>query len=267
MYAFFPYFCPDFKSCDMTALVTGATSGFGEAIAHALARAGYALVITGRREDRLAEVKRAIETETGARVLALGFDIHDREACRQALGNLPAEFAAIDVLVNNAGLAAGLEHLTEGDTDDWNAMIDTNIKGVLYTTRLVAPGMEARGRGHIVNLGSIAGTQVYENGAVYCATKHALHALSQGMRIDLLHKRIKVTEIRPGMAETEFSLVRFHGDAGRAEAVYKDVTPLTAEDVAGAVLWALSQPAHVNVDEIVLTCVNQANAFYTDRNK
>lgn len=244
------------------ALITGATSGIGEATARALAGEGYKIIITGRRGDRLAALKAEL-TALGAEVHTECFDVRDKEQCETALRALPEGFAEIDILVNNAGLASGLEHLNEGADDDWNAMIDTNVKGLLYITRAVSNRMIERGKGgHIVNLGSTAGTQVYENGNVYCATKHAVHALSHGMRIDLLRHRIRVTEIRPGMVETEFSVVRFHGDKNRADGVYKGLKPLTGEDVAQAIVWALKQPAHVNISEIVLTPTAQADSYY-----
>ena len=245
------------------ALITGATSGIGEATARALAAAGYKIIITGRRGDRLSALQSELTEKFGAEVLTKCFDVRDKEQCEEALKSLPENFASIDILVNNAGLASGLEHINEGADEDWNAMIDTNVKGLLYITRAVSNRMIARGEGgHIVNLGSTAGTQVYENGNVYCATKHAVHALSHGMRIDLLRHRIRVTEIRPGMVETEFSVVRFHGDKNRADGVYKGLKPLTGEDVAQAILWALSQPAHVNISEIVLTPTAQADSYY-----
>lgn len=249
------------------ALITGATSGIGEATAMLLAEEGYDLIITGRRADRLRTQKQEIEAQYGVEILALSFDVRDRRQCESALESLPEEFREIDVLINNAGLAAGLEHINEGDPLDWDAMIDTNVKGLLYVTRIISRMMVARGKGHIVNLGSIAGTQPYENGSVYCASKHSVHALSQGMRIDLLGSGIKVTEIRPGMVETEFSLVRFHGDEDRANSVYEGVTPLTGEDIAETIMWAISQPSHVNIDEIVVTPSRQANAYYTCRQK
>lgn len=247
-----------------TALVTGATSGIGEATARALGAEGYRVIITGRRSERLKELKASLKSE-GVQVTLLSFDVRDPKACKAAIDSLPAKYSNIDILVNNAGLAAGLEHIDQGDLNDWDAMIDTNVKGVLHITRCVAAKMIARGSGHIVNIGSIAGTQTYENGAVYCASKHALHALSQGMRMDFLSHGIRVTEIRPGMVETEFSTVRFHGDQERANNVYNGVTPLTGDDVAEAILWALTLPPHVNIDEIVITPVQQANAYYTYR--
>lgn len=244
-------------------LVTGATSGIGEATARAFAEKGYKLVITGRRGERLEALKAELEAQFGAEVLALVFDVRSEEECNNAIANLPEEFSQIDILVNNAGLASGLEHLNEGSSEDWNAMIDTNVKGLLYITRAVSNRMIERGKGgHIVNLGSTAGTQVYENGNVYCATKHAVHAISHGMRIDLLRHRIRVTEIRPGMVETEFSVVRFHGDKQRADGVYKGLQPLVGKDVAEAIVWATSQPSHVNISEIVLTPTAQADSYY-----
>lgn len=244
-------------------LVTGATSGIGEATARAFAEKGYRLVITGRRGERLEALKAELEAQFGAEVLALVFDVRSEEECNNAIANLPEEFSQIDILVNNAGLASGLEHLNEGSSEDWNAMIDTNVKGLLYITRAVSNRMIERGKGgHIVNLGSTAGTQVYEKGNVYCATKHAVHAISHGMRIDLLRHRIRVTEIRPGMVETEFSVVRFHGDKQRADGVYKGLQPLVGKDVAEAIVWATSQPSHVNISEIVLTPTAQADSYY-----
>ncbi|MBE5034605.1 SDR family NAD(P)-dependent oxidoreductase [Gallalistipes aquisgranensis] len=248
-----------------TALITGATSGIGEATARLLAEEGYDLILTGRRSQRLRALKKELEKGFRIEVLPLSFDVRDRQQCEAELGSLPEGFREIDLLVNNAGLAAGLEHIDKGDPNDWDAMVDTNVKGLLYITRIVSGMMVRQGRGHIVNIGSTAGTQPYENGAVYCATKHAVHALSQAMRADLLRSGIKVTEIRPGMVETEFSVVRFHGDRERAGDVYRGIVPLTGEDVAEAVVWAVSQPAHVNVDEIVITASQQAGAYYTYR--
>lgn len=240
------------------ALITGATSGIGRATAVRLASLGYDIVATGRRADRLAALKSEIES-AGARCTTLCFDVRSQAACRENLGPIDK----IDLLINNAGLAAGLEHIDRGDTADWDAMIDTNVKGLLYVTRIVSEKMAAAGSGHIVNIGSIAGTEPYENGAVYCASKHAVHALSQAMRADLLSSGVKVSEIRPGMVETEFSQVRFHGDMQRAEGVYKGVEPLRGEDIAEAIAWIVQLPAHMNVNDMVLMPAQQAGAYYT----
>ena len=248
-----------------TALITGATSGIGEATARRFGALGYRLIQTGRRSHRLEAVKRAIETEHKTEILALSFDIRERAAVERAIASLPDTWKQIDILVNNAGLAAGLEHIDEGDPDDWERMIDTNVKGLLYITRQVAPLMIASGGGHIVNIGSIAGRQTYENGAVYCASKHAVNALSQGMRIDLLKHGIKVSQIRPGMVDTEFSTVRFHGDKTRADAVYKGITPLTGDDIARVVEWIATLPPHININDIEVMPDRQADAFYTWR--
>ena len=251
---------------EKTALVTGASSGIGTATARALARLGYDLVITGRRTDRLQKLNDELEREYGVKVHVLGFDIRDRFQTEGALSALPDRFREVDLLVNNAGLASGFQHLDEGDPHDWERMIDTNIKGLLYVTRVLSGWMIRRGKGgHIVNLGSIAGTQAYENGAVYCASKHAVHALSQGMRMDFLSHGIKVTEIRPGMVDTEFSTVRFHGDKKRAAEVYRGVEPLTGDDIAGIVAWVVSLPPHVNINDIEVMPLQQANAYMTFR--
>lgn len=244
------------------ALITGATSGIGRAAALRLAREGYAVTATGRRAERLAELRAEIEA-AGGECATLPFDVRCEEQVRRALEPLER----VDLLVNNAGLAAGLEHIDRGDTRDWDAMIDTNVKGLLYVTRVVAPKMVAAGGGHIINIGSIAGTEPYENGAVYCASKHAVHALSQSMRADLLADGIRVTEIRPGMVETEFSCVRFHGDRERADRVYEGVEPLRGEDIAEAIAWAAAAPAHMNVNELVLMPAQQAGSYYTFRKK
>lgn len=247
------------------AIVTGATSGIGEATATALADRGYNLIITGRRVERLKALKKALEAEYSVQVETLCFDVRDRYQCSANLDVLPDGFERIDVLVNNAGLAAGLEHIDSGDPNDWDAMIDTNVKGLLYVTRIISQQMIKAGGGHIINIGSIAGTEPYENGAVYCASKHAVHALSQGMHIDLLEHGIRVTEIRPGMVETEFSLVRFHGNKDKADNVYKGIKPLTGDDIAGTIMWAIEQPPHVNISEIVVMPTQQANAYYNHR--
>ena len=244
------------------ALITGATSGIGRATALRLAREGYAITATGRRAERLETLRREIEA-AGGHCTTLCFDVRSEEEVRRALEPLER----IDLLVNNAGLAAGLEHIDCGDTRDWDAMIDTNVKGLLYVTRVVSAKMVAAGSGHIFNIGSIAGTEPYENGAVYCASKHAVHAISQAMRADLLAAGIKVTEIRPGMVETEFSVVRFHGDRAAADRVYEGVEPLTGDDIAEAIAWVAQLPAHMNVNDMVLMPAQQAGAYYTCRKK
>ncbi|MDR0422316.1 MAG: SDR family NAD(P)-dependent oxidoreductase [Proteiniphilum sp.] len=242
-----------------TAIITGATSGIGEATALKLAENGFDLIITGRRQEKLESLKERLE-KTGSRISALRFDVRSEAEVNAALGNLSPEWNAIDVLVNNAGLAAGLEPLQQGDSSDWNRMIDTNIKGMLYVTRSISPGMIARKRGHILNIGSVAGKEVYPGGNVYCATKHAVDALTKGMRFDLLPHGIKVTQICPGAVETEFSLVRFHGDRARADKVYEGYESLTADDVAACILFAVTRPPHVNISDITVMPSAQASA-------
>lgn len=245
------------------ALITGASSGFGKAIALRLAASGYDLIITARRLDRLQEVKALIEEQHAVRVLALQLDVRDKSAVDSQLGQLADPWQRISVLVNNAGLAAGKDYFDEALMDDWEQMIDTNVKGLLYVSRAVLPMLIATGNARIVNIGSIAGKQVYEKGNVYCATKHAVDAISQAMRIDLLRHRIRVTAIHPGMAETEFSLVRFKGDEEAAAKVYEGFQPLSADDVADAVHYCVSLPAHVCINELVIMPTVQADAFYS----
>ncbi len=242
------------------ALVTGATSGIGLASAKKLAAAGYSIIATGRRAERLEALRNDIESAGGS-CLTLTFDVRKSEECEANL--TPIEH--IDLLVNNAGLASGMEHIDQGSLEDWEAMIDTNVKGLLYVTRIVSKKMIAAGGGHIINIGSIAGTEAYENGAVYCASKHAVHAISQSMRSDLLESNIRVSEVRPGMVETEFSTVRFHGDKERADSVYSGVTPLTGDDIADSIVWIATQPSHININDIVLMPAQQASAFKTYR--
>ena len=239
-------------------LVTGATSGFGEAIARRLAAEGSSLAITGRRADRLEAVAAEIRSEHKVEVRTLAFDVRDRAATEHALAGAGTLLAIADILVNNAGLALALESVQAGNPDDWDQMIDTNVKGLLYVTRAVLPGMVARRRGHIVNIGSVAGHLVYAGGAVYSATKFAVRAISDALRYDVLGTGVRVTNVEPGLAETEFSLVRFKGDKERAGAVYRGVEPLTAEDVADAVLWAVTRPPHVDVQSIILMPTDQA---------
>jgi hypothetical protein len=248
-----------------TVLVTGATSGIGEATAIKFAEAANRLIITGRRKGRLHELAEHLVQEYGVDVLPLCFDVRDRKQVEKHLGHLPEEWCNIDILVNNAGLAAGLSHIDEGERDDWDQMIDTNIKGLLYVTRAIAPGMVKRGSGHIINISSIAGKEVYENGAVYCGSKHAVDAISRGMRIDLVKHNIKVTNVAPGMTETEFSLVRFRGDRERAASVYSGVQPLTGEDIAKVIFYCATLPPHVCINDVVITPTAQAGAHYTFR--
>lgn len=243
-----------------TILITGATSGFGLAIAQRFAAGGYDLIITGRREERLQSIKKALESNHSCSVTTLCFDVRDKQAVTAAIESLGDR--PIDILVNNAGLAAGLTTIDEGNTDDWDQMIDTNLKGLLYTTRAVLPGMKARCKGHIINIGSTAAKLVYKNGNVYCATKVAVDALNQAMRIELLPYSIKVTAIHPGAAETEFSLVRFKGDAERAASVYQGFQPLRAEDIADTAWYCANLPEHVCINDLTLTCLTQANGVY-----
>lgn len=248
------------------ALITGATSGIGRATALRLAQDDFNLIITGRRLELLETLKKEIEVKYKRDVVILNFDIRDRKAVEKSMKAMPERWKKIDVLVNNAGLAVGLNHIQDGVIEDWEQMIDTNIKGVLYITRIVAPLMIERGGGHIINIGSIAGTQVYENGNVYCASKHAMHALSQAMRQDMLKNNIKVTEVRPGLLETEFSIVRFKGDTEKAKSAYAGLTPLFAEDIAETIYFILTRPAHVCINDIEVTPISQANAVNVNRN-
>ena len=245
--------------------VTGASSGIGAATALAFAAEGARLLIAARRTDKLA----AVATEALARgaeaVHAISLDVRDRKAVEEAIVTLPAEWTEIDVLVNNAGLSRGLEKLYLGNVEDWEEMLDTNVKGLLYVTRAVVPGMVERGCGHVVNLGSTAGEMTYPGGAVYCASKAAERAINDGLRQDVLGTPIRVTTVDPGMVETEFSIVRFHGDCERAANFYKGIKTLTAEDVAEVIVWAASRPAHVNIARVLLTPVQQANSMMVHR--
>jgi NADP-dependent 3-hydroxy acid dehydrogenase YdfG len=245
--------------------VTGASAGIGAATALAFAAEGARLLLAARRADKLADVAAAALQRGAEAVHTFSLDVRDRDAVAKAIAALPAEWAAIDVLVNNAGLSRGLEKLYQGKIDDWDEMIDTNVKGLLYVTRAVVPGMVERGRGHVVNLGSVAGEMTYPNGAVYCASKAAERAINDGLREDVLGTPIRVTSVDPGMVETDFSLVRFHGDADRAAKVYKGVKPLVAEDIADVIVWTVSRPEHVNIARVVLTPVQQANALLFHR--
>lgn len=242
------------------ALITGATSGIGKATAIKFAENNYNIIVTGRRSDRLEELCNLLKNKYGAESLALTFDVRDYPRIKEVIASLPEAWKNIDVLVNNAGLALGLSDIHEGDVEDWETMIDTNVKGLLYMTREVAPLMVARGGGHIINIGSIAGKEVYPKGNVYNATKYAVDALNKGMRIDLLQHNIKVTAINPGLLETEFSLVRFKGDEERAKQVYHGFTPLYPEDIADIIWFAASRPAHVTLNDITVTPTAQATA-------
>jgi 3-hydroxy acid dehydrogenase/malonic semialdehyde reductase len=245
-------------------MITGATSGFGRAIAVKFAKNGYDTIITGRRKERLEELEKELLSCGGIKVLSLNFDVRKQKEVAEIISALPPEWKKIDILVNNAGLAVGLDHIDTGKIDDWDRMIDTNVKGLLYVTRAVAPFMVERSHGHIFNLSSIAGKELYENGNVYCASKHAVDALSRGMRIDLVKNNIRVTNIAPGLAETEFSLVRFKGDAEKAKTPYNGIKPLVAEDIADAVYYCASLPEHININDLVITPTAQAstNHYY-----
>ncbi len=249
----------------MIALITGATAGIGEATAEIFAKNGYNIIITGRRKERLDELSSQLKTKYKIDVLNLNFDVRKLSEVESAINSIPENWKKINVLVNNAGLAVGLGPIQEGIIDDWERMIDTNIKGLLYITRTLAPILIKNGFGHIINVGSIAGKEVYANGNVYCATKHAVDALNKAMRIDMLPHNIKVTGIHPGMVETEFSIVRYKGDEERAKNVYKGLQPLAAEDIAETIFWTASRPSHVNISDIVITPTAQANATNTIR--
>ena len=246
--------------------ITGASSGIGAATALAFAAEGACLLLAARRAEKLAAVASLALERGAAAVHSISLDVRDRRAVQAAIDTLPPEWTQIEILVNNAGLSRGLEKFYAGKIEDWEEMIDTNVKGLLYVTRAVVPSMVERRHGHVVNLGSTAGELTYPNGAVYCATKAAERAINDGLRQDLLGTPVRVTTVDPGMVETEFSVVRFHGDTERATNVYKGIQPLTPEDVADAILWAASRPAHVNIARILLTPVQQANSLLFHRN-
>ncbi|AWX08298.1 SDR family oxidoreductase [Prevotella intermedia] len=239
-------------------MVTGATSGIGEACAKKFAQGGYNVIITGRRKEKLDALKKELEG-MGAEVLAMQFDVREREAAKKAVEFLKDKWAKIDVLINNAGLALGLDKEYEGDFDDWDTMIDTNIKGLLNMTRFVVPAMVERNEGHIINIGSVAGDAAYANGNVYCATKAAVKTITDGLRIDLAESNVRVTNLKPGLVQTNFSNVRFHGDDARADNVYKGVKPLTGDDIADVAFYAASAPAHVQIAEVLVLATHQAN--------
>ncbi len=252
------------KKMNKIVLITGATSGIGLACARKFAENGDKVILTGRKEHRLAEIRKEL-TATGAEVMTLAFDVRDRERAKKFLNGLPEEWQEIDVLVNNAGLALGLEPEYDGSFDDWETMIDTNIKGLLTMTRLVVPGMVERNRGHIINIGSVAGDAAYAGGNVYCATKAAVKALSDGLRIDVADTPIRVTNLKPGLVETNFSNVRFHGDNERAATVYQGITPLTGDDIADVAVYAANAPEHVQIAEVLILATHQASGSVIKR--
>lgn len=240
------------------ALITGASSGIGEACARKFAEGGYDLILTARRAEKLAELKAELEAE-GTKVKTLTFDVRDAEAAETAVESLEPEWRKINVLINNAGLALGLDKEYEGDPDDWNTMIDTNIKGLLTMTRLIVPGMVERNEGHVINIGSVAGDAAYAKGNVYCATKAAVKTITDGLRIDLAETAVRVTNLKPGLVETNFSNVRFHGDNQRADNVYKGITPLTGADIADVAFYAAAAPKHVQIAEVLILATHQAS--------
>jgi 3-hydroxy acid dehydrogenase / malonic semialdehyde reductase len=248
-----------------TIFITGATSGFGKACAHAFATDHHRLILTGRRSERLQEEARILREKYTIEVLILTFDVRDRDVVKQAVDSIPADWRNIDILINNAGLAAGSDLLQDGSMDDWEIMIDTNVKGLLYVTKNIFPLLLQSSCPHIVNIGSIAGKEVYSKGNVYCATKFAVDALTRGMRIDMLAHGIKVSQIAPGAAETEFSQVRYKGDMNAVANVYKGFAPLQAEDIANAVTWITGLPAHVNINDLVIMPTTQASPGYVYR--
>lgn len=248
-----------------TVFITGATAGFGEACAHKFAAAGYRLILNGRRTERLQSLQQTLQQQHSSQCLLLPFDVQNQKAVFEAIENLPAEWQQIDVLINNAGLALGRDLFDEASLDDWNTMIDTNLKGLLYVSKAIVPYMKKARGGHIINVGSIAGKEVYERGNVYCASKHAVDAISKAMRIDLLQHSIKVTAIHPGAAETEFSVVRFKGNEDAAKKVYEGFQPLSADDVADVIFYTTTLPAHVCINDLVLTCTQQASSIHFNK--
>lgn len=249
-----------------TALITGATSGIGEACARKFAEGGYNLILTARRAEKLAEIKAQLEAE-GTKVRTLAFDVRDAEAAKQAIASLEPEWQTIDVLINNAGLALGLEKEYEGAPEDWNTMIDTNIKGLLTMTRLIVPAMVERNEGHVINIGSVAGDAAYAGGNVYCATKAAVKTITDGLRIDVAESAVRVTNVKPGLVETNFSNVRFHGDNARAENVYKGIVPLTGADIADVAFYAASAPKHVQIAEVLVLATHQGSGSVIHRER
>ena len=245
-----------------TVLITGATSGIGEACAKKFAADGDNLILTGRREERLNKLATELQEAHNIKVLALVFDVQDRKQVEETFSNIPQDWRRIDILINNAGLAAGRDFFEDADMDDWETMLNTNVHGLLYVSKAVVPLMIAQHQGHIINLGSIAGKEVYERGNVYCASKFAVDAISRGMRIDLLKHNIKVTGIHPGAAETEFALVRFKGDEQKAASTYTGIVPLTGDDIADSIFYCASLPPHVCINELTICCTQQASTYY-----
>ncbi len=253
------------KKTNKIVLITGATSGIGLACAEVFAKNGYDLIVTGRRNDRLMEITENYPQRYKIKVLALNFDVRNKKETEKTLGSLPEKWKQIDILINNAGLASGFNLIQDGNTDDWDAMIDTNLKGLLYVSKCIIPMMTARNKGHIINIGSIAGKEAYLNGNVYCATKAAVDSLTRSMRIDLLSFDIKVTQVAPGAAETEFSLVRLKGDKDAAKKVYDGYQPLRGSDIANIIFFAATLPPHVNINDMIITPTAQANTVYFNR--
>jgi 3-hydroxy acid dehydrogenase/malonic semialdehyde reductase len=250
---------------DKIVLITGASSGIGESCAKIFAGAGAKLILAARRFDRLEKLAEQLTQEFQSSIHLLQLDVCNRQQVESTLTNLPADWQEIDILINNAGLSRGLEKLHQGNIEDWEEMIDTNVKGLLYVTRTLVPGMVSRQGGHVVNIGSIAGRAAYPGGNVYCASKAAVRAISEGLKQDLLGTPVRVTEIEPGLVETEFSMVRFYGDENRANKVYQDLTPLTADDIADVVFFCVTRPPHVNISEVLLVPTDQANATLVHR--
>ena len=256
-----------FAGMNKIVLITGATSGIGEACAQKFAAEKNDIIITGRRKGRLDKLKSELEKKYGISVLPLCFDVQDKKSVGDAFTNLPESWQKIDILINNAGLALGRDSFEDADMDDWETMLNTNVHGLLYVSRAVLPYMLAQKKGHIINMGSVAGKEVYEKGNVYCASKYAVDAISKAMRIDLLKNNIKVTSINPGAVETEFSLVRCKGDEKTARSAYEGFTPLTAADIADTVYYCASLPGHVCINDLVITCTEQAGTYYFNKNK
>ena len=256
------------KNMKKIALITGATSGIGEACARKVVQGGYNLILTARRKKKLEEIKAQLEAENdNVKVRTLVFDVRNADAAKAAVDSLEDEWQKVDVLINNAGLALGLEKEYEGDMEDWNTMIDTNIKGLLTMTRLIVPGMVKRNEGHVINVGSVAGDAAYAGGNVYCATKAAVKAITDGLRIDVAESAVRVTNLKPGLVETNFSNVRFHGDNKRADNVYKGIKPLTGEDIADVAFYAASAPKHVQIAEVLILATHQASGSVIHREK